>query len=358
MKSFDLMSMMNNASLSAGDGQPKYELKCLPITALYPDPENQNTYSVDKIEELARDIEFAGAVLHNLVVRAAGEDGKYRIISGERRWRASCLLVKERCLDQFREVNCLVEHENDPDILDLLLILTNSSARELTDAEKMRQAERMTEILKKLSQKTKLQGRIRDLVAEKLNTTSGQLARYHAIAKNLTNPELKQAFEKGKLGISAAYEASGLSEDGQEKLASRMDEGRGIPLQAVTVAKMQERQDSPEWQEKMRKVRERRASGKGTIPEKQEKPGQPLKKMSSQIKQKLDVQARLFVLGVLREKRDFCKTLLQADGDNGTIEDARWKATVIGYIDTLLQEIEKSAKVLAEGRQTGKTANE
>ena len=72
--------------------------------------------------------------------------------------------------------------------------------------------------------------------------------------------------------------------------------------------------------------------------------------MSSQLKQKLDIQARLFVLGVLREKRDFCKALLKADGDNGTIEDAQRKAVVIDYIDTLLQEIEKSAKVLARKR--------
>lgn len=354
MKPFDLMSMMNPASLSAGDGQPKYEVKCLPITALYPDPENQKTYSVDKIEELARDIEFAGAVLHNLVVRAAGEDGKYRIISGERRWRASCLLVKERGLEQFREVNCLVEHENDPDVLDLLLILTNSSARELTDAEKMRQAERMTEILKKLSQKTKLQGRIRDLVAEKLNTTSGQLARYHAIAKNLTNPELKQAFEKGKLGISAAYEASGLSEDGQEKLASQMDEGRGIPLQAVTVAKMQERQDSPEWQEKMRKVQERRAAGKTTAPEKQEQPDQPVKKTVLQSQQELRIQARLAVRGMLQKQRDFCQARHQSDAGNGNTEGAKRMAAVIDYIDTVLQEIEESVKELAEGRQAGR----
>lgn len=354
MKPFDLMSMMNPASLSAGDGQPKYEVKCLPITALYPDPENQKTYSVDKIEELARDIEFAGAVLHNLVVRAAGEDGKYRIISGERRWRASCLLVKERGLEQFREVNCLVEHENDPDVLDLLLILTNSSARELTDAEKMRQAERMTEILKKLSQKTKLQGRIRDLVAEKLNTTSGQLARYHAIAKNLTNPDLKQAFEKGKLGISAAYEASGLSEDGQEKLASQMEAGRGIPLQAVTVAKMQERQDSPEWQEKMRKVQERRAAGKTPATEKQEKPDQPVKKAILQSQQELSIQARLAVRGMLQKQRDFCQARHRADAGDGNSEGANRMAAVIDYIDAVLQEIEESVKKLAEGRQAGR----
>lgn len=354
MKPFDLMSMMNPASLSAGDGQPKYEVKCLPITSLYPDPENQKTYSVDKIEELARDIEFAGAVLHNLVVRAAGEDGKYRIISGERRWRASCLLVKERGLAQFREVNCLVEHENDPDVLDLLLILTNSSARELTDAEKMRQAERMTEILKKLSQKTKLQGRIRDLVAEKLNTTSGQLARYHAISKNLTNPDLKQAFEKGKLGISAAYEASGLSEDGQEKLASQMDKDCGIPLQAVTVAKMQERQDSPEWQEKMRKVQERRAAGKTPAPEKQEKPDQPVKKTNLQSQQELSIQARLAVRGMLQKQHDFYQARHQAEIGNGNSEGAKRMAAVIDYIDTVLQEIEESVKELAEGRQAGR----
>lgn len=141
MAGFNLMGLMNQASKTEA-GAPKYELKRLNINELYPDPQNKTVYSVENIEELADAIEIAGGVLHNLVVRAADENGKYMIISGERRWTACSMLVNDRGLAQYGEVNCLIENEHDQDMQDLMLMLTNSTARQLSDAEKMRQAEK------------------------------------------------------------------------------------------------------------------------------------------------------------------------------------------------------------------------
>ena len=135
MAGFNLMGLMNQASKTEA-GAPKYELKRLNINELYPDPQNKTVYSVENIEELADAIELAGGVLHNLVVRPADETGKYMIISGERRWTACKLLVNEKRMQQFAEVNCLIENEHDEDMLDLMLMLTNSTARQLTDAER------------------------------------------------------------------------------------------------------------------------------------------------------------------------------------------------------------------------------
>lgn len=253
MAGFNLMGLMNQASKTEA-GLPKYELKRLDIHQLYPDPTNQAVYSVENIEELADAIEIAGGVLHNLVVRAEDETGKHMIISGERRWTACNLLVKERGLAQYSEVNCLIENEHDQDMLDLMLMLTNSTARQLSDAEKMRQAERMTEILNRMKETTGIEGRVRDIVGKMLQMSSGQLARYHAIAKNLQNEDLKEAFHDGRLGVSAAYEASKLSEDGQQSVAKEMEVAGKVSLQHVTIVRQEEKRDTPEWKEKMERV--------------------------------------------------------------------------------------------------------
>ena len=106
---FDITSLMSDASRQASE-RPKYEAVRLPISKLYPNPDNAKIYSVASIEELADSIELAGGVLHNLVVREPDEGGRYQIISGERRWTA-CKYLVEHGREQYREVGCLIEHE-------------------------------------------------------------------------------------------------------------------------------------------------------------------------------------------------------------------------------------------------------
>ena len=232
-----MMELMNNATKGEAARQ-KYEAATLPIEKIIPNPDN--IYNMDGIEELADSILMAGRVLQNIVVKAADSQGQYMIISGHRRI-AACRMLVEAGHAEFGEIAALVENEADESLRELMLIYTNATARILTDAEKMRQAQRATEILKSLKAEGKFEGRIRDAVARMLDTTGAQLARYAAIAKNLTNPELKEAFEGGRLGVSAAYEASGLSEDGQKKIADKIQDGGAVSIQDVKDAKEQEK---------------------------------------------------------------------------------------------------------------------
>lgn len=254
---FDLMGLMSDASKGTAE-VPKYEQKDIQIENIIENPLNSTIYTTEDIGELAGAIELAGRVLQNPVVRAADEDGKYMLISGHRRWLACKQLVSQG-EKQFRVLHCLVENELDELLQQLMLIYTNSTSRVLSDAEKMRQAEKATAICKELKQQNRMDGRVRDIVSEMLHESSTQLARYSAISKNLTNRELRDKFEHGKIGISVAYEASKLSDSGQEKLAL---EGRAeeITLQKVTIAKMAEKADSPEWKEKMDRLQAHRAA--------------------------------------------------------------------------------------------------
>lgn len=235
MANFDLMGLMSQASRESAGKAPKYEMRKLMLQELYPNPDNQLVYEVKDLEELADAIEIAGGVLHNLVVAPADEDGRHMIISGERRYRACCLLV-ERGERQYSEVRCIVENERDKDLLALMLLLTNSTARQLSDAEKVRQAEHLTAVLKRMQEAGRVEGRIRDIASKMLSTSSGQLARYHAIAENLQDPKLKQAFHDGRMGISAAYEASRLDAAEQKKVADTLGKEGKVSLQHVAKA--------------------------------------------------------------------------------------------------------------------------
>lgn len=244
MAGFNMMALMNNATHGEAI-KPRYEATTLSIKRIISNP--GNIYSMDGIDELADSLLLAGRVLQNIVVKAADENGEYMLISGHRRI-AACRKLVEMGHTEFAEVPALVENEADEDLRELMLIYTNSTSRILTDAEKMHQASKATEILKNLKEEGKFEGRIREAVSRMLDTTSTQLARYAAIDNNLTNPELKEAFEEGRLGVSAAYEASGLSQEGQQQIADKLQQEGNVTIQEVKEAKEQEKEPAPDMQ--------------------------------------------------------------------------------------------------------------
>ena len=236
MAGFNMMVLMNTASQSEA-AKPPYETRTLPIDAIIPNPANH--YSMSGIDELADSILIAGRVLQNIVVKAADADGRYMIISGHRRHLACQKLVADGHAE-FANIAALVENEANENMRELMLIYTNSTARTLTDAEKMRQAQRATDILKQIKAEGKMDVPIRETVARMLHTTSGQLARYAAIANNLKNPDLKEAFEQEKIGVSVAYDASRLSDEGQSEIADKLHAAGAVTIRDVEEVKERE----------------------------------------------------------------------------------------------------------------------
>lgn len=229
---FDMMALMNNRSKAQAAGAGKYELQKIPIDKMIPNPVNDKLYEVGEIDELAQSILLTGKVLQNAVVAPADENGNHIIIAGHRR-RLACQKLVEDGHSEFGEIPCVVLGEQDNLMQELFLIQTNSTARVLTDAEKVRQAERATAILTELKDRKQISGRVRDIAAKMLGTTKSQLARYNVISKGLTNETLKESFEKGEMGVSAAYEAARMDEAGQEKLAAKVDAGENVSVKDV-----------------------------------------------------------------------------------------------------------------------------
>ena len=55
-------------------------------------PNSKNEYSTEDLEDLAAAIKMAGGIWQDLIVKPQNEDGYYVLTTGERRWRAACLL--------------------------------------------------------------------------------------------------------------------------------------------------------------------------------------------------------------------------------------------------------------------------
>ena len=235
---FNVMDMMNASSKAAAGEAARFEERDIDIEDIVANPANAKIYSTENIGRLAESIELAGKVLQNLVVTDRGEDGKYMLISGHRRWMACQQLVSEG-KEKFKTVHALIERVPDKRVEELLLIESNASSRNLTDAEKMRQAERTMQLCKELKEEQMLSGRVRDIAAQMLNMSASHIARLHAIHENLAEP-LTERFENGSMSTSAAYEAQKLSEEEQHRLAEQTREKETVTMNDVAAARAPE----------------------------------------------------------------------------------------------------------------------
>ncbi|MBN1055701.1 chromosome partitioning protein ParB [Clostridium botulinum] len=228
MAKFNMLELLNNNSKDSKinniEKSIKFRTSQIEIDDLVPSEENFYSTKEEDLKELKDSIEIFG-VQQNLVVKKI-ENDKYEIIAGHRRYLALKKLYGEG-KEQFRYAPCKVENEEDSIKGKLLLLITNSTARQLTDWEKTQQAEKLKELLIEYKKKEKLPGRVREIVADILNTSATQVARMESIAKNLTE-EIKEQFKNGDLGITGAYEASKLPEEDQHEIAKKISNGEAV----------------------------------------------------------------------------------------------------------------------------------
>ena len=194
----------------------------------------KNFYEIVNVDELAEDIKMNG-LNHNLVVRKL-DNGKYELISGERRYTALTQLV-EQGNEIFALVPCKVIEANDIDS-EIILIQANAQTREFTEIEKLEQVKRLTELYKtKKKNGEKVPGKIREIIANDLKLSPTQVGRYERINKNLI-PELKEILENGNLTIANASEFSSLSEDNQKVILEIINNKVEISKEEATELKV------------------------------------------------------------------------------------------------------------------------
>ena len=188
------------------DSNAAGELKMLPLEAL--EPSSRNFYRMCEIDQLADSI-AANGLEQNLVVKAEA-GGKYRIVTGHRRYQALLRLVSRGV--RIQTVPCIVRPA-ESDAQEMLRMIASNQYRELTDYEKMVQVEQATTAVKTLrSVKVaelggiRLDGPTREVVSRLTGMSGPAVSKYAGIAEKLI-PELKARMEQGLLPFTVAYAA-------------------------------------------------------------------------------------------------------------------------------------------------------
>ena len=201
------------------DSNAAGELKMLPLDAL--EPSSRNFYRMCEIDQLADSI-AANGLEQNLVVKAE-TGGKYRIVTGHRRYQALLRLVSRGV--RIQTVPCIVRPA-ESDAQEMLRMIASNQYRELTDYEKMVQVEQATTAVKTLrSVKVaelggiRLDGPTREVVSRLTGMSGPAVSKYAGIAEKLI-PELKARMEQGLLPFTVAYAACQYPAGWQKKMVN------------------------------------------------------------------------------------------------------------------------------------------
>lgn len=182
-----------------------------------------NFYGIRDVEKLANMMAATTNYIEPLIVTPIdGEDGKYRLIAGERR-RAAVMLRFENGDIADPKVPCVIKHfeavgnltESDMEML--CLIVSNRGQRQTrTVYEKLREIQCLEPIARKIYEDEKVDGTFRRFFAEEILMISGtQLQRLKTLVKLV--PEGTQAIEDGKLSETAAMEVAAYNPEEQRQ---------------------------------------------------------------------------------------------------------------------------------------------
>lgn len=180
-----------------------------------------NGYSMDGLDDLARDIELVGLRQPPVVYPDPDEPGCYRIESGHRRYAAIGKVMEARPELFSDGVPCIVDTTDvSPAMRELRLLMGNADNRKLTQADELQQMERTSDCIRRLEDEGfEFPGRHRDWVSKLSGMSRSKLSRLEAIKNNMVEGLLAY-FRGGKISEAAAYELQKLPAAAQELIAA------------------------------------------------------------------------------------------------------------------------------------------
>ena len=193
-----------SALLSDGpqlDGR-KEELREVDIDLIDPNPDQPRTiFTEDKLEELAQSIRENGLVQPILLRKK--EDGRYQIVAGERRWRASQRIGLAR-------VSAIIRDVEDEKLLEIALI-ENIQRQELNPIEEAHAYHRLVNVL----------GLTQEEIAKRVGKDRSSIANYVRLLK--LSETVQKMLEREQLSMGHARALLGLeSEEQQASLAQEI----------------------------------------------------------------------------------------------------------------------------------------
>lgn len=192
-------------------------LKRIPLDRIQPN--EGNFYGMEELEELARSLAAVGQRQPIEVYQIPG--GMYRLITGERRWRAM-VLNRNVNLSATKEILAIVRPVPPDAQEETLQITTTNQYREKTDYEKLEEVRRITRaVAEKKAQGVEVwhgvdlqTTTLRQAVTSLVGLSRSAVSKYSAMAEKLI-PELVEAMRRERLPFTVAYAASQLPEERQ-----------------------------------------------------------------------------------------------------------------------------------------------
>lgn len=219
---FSAINQLNSQSKKGVADKPKacFRTKDLDINNIYAN--DLNPYGQQEIEQKATEILVLGLLQPLEVVYAPCDQGEYRIIGGERRWRALKSLVSAGHTE-FKRVTCQIRTPANKNEEIIEIIISNSHRRK-SIKEEMQEVQILHktltdmkeagETIKGLSLKS---GKLRDIIADLLGKSGTKVANIQSVNNHLL-PELKEMLYEGEITFSAAVELAGLTKEQQQEL--------------------------------------------------------------------------------------------------------------------------------------------
>lgn len=233
-----ILDTLNSKSISGGNMNTTYarfRLQDIPIDKIYSN--DKNFYPLTDIEQLANEIKLCGLMENLTVVKEHCEHGDYRLVSGERRWRALTYLV-EHGEDKFKNVSAKVTRFDNQNEEELYLIVANSY-RTKDSATKMNEVKRMQELLQNAKNNgTSINGydmqqeSIRSVMSKLLGMSETKIAELTVVINHLID-EFMTMLNDGTLGISVAYKIAGMSPDMQLEFFQYCEDETKVTLNVV-----------------------------------------------------------------------------------------------------------------------------
>lgn len=213
-----------------------YHFEVVPLRDIVPSENNFYSMDADSIRSLADDINENG-ILHPPIVKPRSQEGEYELIDGERRYRAITLLYDEG-REEHAIVLCQVKSTKSELDAELLTISANMYTRNMTDADRLREAERIRAICEQLRELGEINsGRTRDYAARILKVSPAQAGIYNKINDNLT-PELKGLAYEGGMSIGEANAVASMPKEKQSKIA---EQAKVVGIDAIRSAVKEEK---------------------------------------------------------------------------------------------------------------------
>ena len=191
------------------------------------DSNEKNFYELSDLQPLANSIALDGLQQPLVAMTSPADPSRVLLVSGHRRHAAIGMLIRDEDSPRpdLRQVPFLRRKYQDSDLMELQLILANSTSRVLTSAETMRQAERVEALLYQLKEKGHdFPGKMRAQVAQACQISESKAQRLKTIRTGLHETFMK-TFESGKLSEQAAVAIAKMPQQMQEDLATRRKGG-------------------------------------------------------------------------------------------------------------------------------------